>query len=246
MEVLIGIDDTDSKESRGTGFRSRQMASELSLAGFGSIIGITRHQLLVHPDVPYTSQNSSNCVQVETNDFEGLKEFCRAFLFRESLPEADTGLCIHEIKHIPRDAELWGNRAKVEVLTQNEALDLAEKHQIYLEGLTGTKDGIIGALAAIGLRNGGNDGRFIWQPGKQLRDMTGTMTVGELLKGSQVDAVLTRDGKILEKDVDIDLTDWIRAVLIDKKAYILAERNLKKSGNDWKTADKEYIKSISS
>ncbi len=246
MIVYIGVDDTDSKESRGTGFRSRQMGSELALAGFGKVLGITRHQLFVHPSIPYTSQNSSNCLEVDTSDKDGLWDFCKRFMIREAIPGSDVGLCLVEPDKIMPEIENWGLRAKTEIHTQSEAKQLAENHNILLVGLTGTYDGIIGALAAIGLRNTGNDGRFIWQPGKQLRDLSGSMTIGQLLKGTQVDGVITKDGKLLDDNETIDLTDWIRAVLVNKKIYILAEHNLKKSGNDWKTADKNYIRDLSS
>ena len=247
MAFLIGIDDTDNRGSRGTGFRSRQMASELALAGFGNVLGITRHQLFIHEDIPFASQNnSSNCVMVDCCDPEGLKSFCRNFLIREGVPGCNAGLCVADEKYVPAAIEEWGRRAKRELLTQKEALDLAIEYGIFLEGITGNHGGIIGALAAVGLRKSGNDGRFIWQPGKQLRDLDGSMSVEELLKGTMIEDVITKEGRILEKGEMIDLTDWVRAVLINNKTYILAERNLKRSGSDWKTADKEYIRKISS
>lgn len=55
MRYLIGIDDTDNLESRGTGFRARQLLQRLAEAGFARPLGITRHQLYVHSDIPYTS-----------------------------------------------------------------------------------------------------------------------------------------------------------------------------------------------
>ena len=70
---LIGIDDTDNLESRGTGHLARQLARLLESAISGLRIGsITRHQLLVDPRIPYTSHNSSACVQAEFD------ENCRA------------------------------------------------------------------------------------------------------------------------------------------------------------------------
>lgn len=246
MKVFLSVDDTDSKESRGTGFRSRQMGSELMLAGHGKVFGITRHQLFVHELIPYTSQNSSNCLEIETHNSDKLWDFCRRFMIREALPGSDVGLCMSEIGKVSEEVEEWGRRAKREVLTQTEAYAIAERNDLRLEGLTGTKDGIIGALAAIGLRNDGNDGRFIWQPGKQLRDLSGSVSVENLLQGTKVNAVMTRDGKELTPETMIDLGDWVRAVLINKRTYIIAERNLRKSGNDWKTADKIYLKEFSS
>jgi len=244
--VYVGLDDTDCRESRGTGFRSRQLSSELALAGFGKVLGITRHQLLIHPHISYTTNNSSNCIQIECSDIRGLTEFIRNFLFREAQPDADAGLCIAEESLINEEIQQWGIRAKTDILPQIEAEKIARTAGIYLEGISGSYEGIIGALAAVGLRSAGNDGRFIWQPGKQLRDLQGSLTVAQLLKGTKVDHVMTRDGKILLPDEIVDITDWVRAVLIDKKVYIIADRNLKKTGHTWKTADKEYIKQISS
>ncbi|MBT5424839.1 MAG: ABC transporter substrate-binding protein, partial [Bacteroidetes bacterium] len=229
MHIYIGVDDTDSIGSRGTGFRCRQMGSELTLAGHGKVLGITRHQLFFHPSIPYTSQNSSNCLEVETPDMKKLWDFCKQFLHREAIDGSDVGLCVVESGQIEPVIENWGIRAKKEILTQDEAKQLARSNGVLLEGLTGTFDCIIGALAAVGLRKSGNDGRFIWQPGKQLRDLTGSMTIEQLLNKTQIDGVLTKEGKLLTDNEMIDLTDWVRAVLINKKTYILAEQNLKKS-----------------
>ena len=55
----------------------------------------------------------------------------------------------------------WGRRAKVEVLSMDEAYEIAAGAGIHLEGLTGEKTGVIGALAAVGLRRSGQDGRFL-------------------------------------------------------------------------------------
>ncbi len=70
MRLLIGIDDTDNKESRGTGYNSRQLASAIEANGLGRVHGITRHQLFIHPDIPYTSQNSSACLDVDTESYK--------------------------------------------------------------------------------------------------------------------------------------------------------------------------------
>ena len=222
------------------------MASELVLAGHGKVHGVTRHQLWFDPSIPYTSQNSSNCVEVETSNPDKLWEFCKKFLTREAMPGASAGLCLAEISKIPEEIEEWGRRAKSSLLTSEAALALADSCGVRLEGITGDGSGIIGALAAMGLRKTGNDGRFIWQPGKQLRDMQGTVTVDELLRGTRVEAVMTRDGQLLSKEVLIDLTDWVRAVLVNGKAYVIAEQNPRKSGSDWITSDKGYLKTLSS
>jgi len=246
MAYLIGIDDTDKKGSRGTGFRSRQMGSELELAGFGKVLGIMRHQLFIHDDISFTSQNNSFSLLVDCCDYDGLKSFCRNFLIREELSGCNIGLGLVDEKEIGDEVEEWGRRAKREILHEKEAHELALRNGISLLGICGNHGGVIGALAAIGLRKTGNDGRFIWQPGKQLRDLRGSMTVEEIKKGTQIEDIMTKEGKILEPEEMIDLTDWVRAVQINHRTYILVERNLKRSGSDWKTADREYIKKLSS
>ena len=246
MAFLIGIDDTDNKGSRGTGFRSRQMASELELAGFGKVYGIIRHQLLSDENIPSTSQNSSNSILLDCCDSDGLKSFCRNFLIREGLPGSNGGLCVVAEDSVPEEVEEWGRRAKKEIVSQEEAIAIAAKYDIFLTGIMGDNSGVIGALASVGLGKTGNDGRFIWQPGKQLKDFRGTMTVEEIKRGTQIDDIITKEGKILEPDQMIDLTDWVRAIPVNHKTYVVAERNHKRSGSEWKTADKVYIRQLSS
>ena len=65
---LIGIDDTDNLESRGTGHRVRWLGDLLAREDLADIKGITRHQLLVDPRIPYTSHNSSTCMQISADD----------------------------------------------------------------------------------------------------------------------------------------------------------------------------------
>jgi len=61
--VLIGIDDTDNETSPGTGRVAQQLLGDLVGSGLAAAHGATRHQLLVDPRVPYTTHNSSACLQ---------------------------------------------------------------------------------------------------------------------------------------------------------------------------------------
>ena len=121
IRVYIGIDDTDNKESRGTGYRARKMATLLKNEGLGKISGITRHQLFVHPSIPYTSRNSSACLEIETDNLETLKVFCRDFLLEDSAEGSDVGLCIAIENQISQEVINWGENAKNTVLTKKEA-----------------------------------------------------------------------------------------------------------------------------
>jgi tRNA(Ile2) C34 agmatinyltransferase TiaS len=85
MQLLIGIDDTDNKESRGTGFNARQLGHLLTKEGC-EVMNITRHQLFVHNDIPYTSQNSSACLNVIAKDIEKVKQLSLDFMRKAAAP----------------------------------------------------------------------------------------------------------------------------------------------------------------
>lgn len=242
MKVLIGIDDTDNLESRGTGFRARELGRLLMKEGLAKLSGITRHQLLFDRRIPYTSHNSSACLEVETGNTDYLKGFCAEYLLRESAEGSDAGLCIAEETKVSETIVQWGLRAKKEIITQEEAVRIAALQDVFLEGYTGTKGGIIGSLAAVGLRKWGNDGRFLWVKG--MREMTGVFTVDEIKKQTGIDAVLAVDYSLLEQETEIFLGDWWRPVIKNNKIIIFVER--KNDGNDgWQIVSKDYIKSIS-
>jgi hypothetical protein len=244
-KYLIGIDDTDNKFSRGTGFRSRHLSSLINNELLGDVISITRHQLYVHPDIPFTSQNSSACLEVKTADVEKLKSFCQAYLKCECAVGSDVGLCIAEFDKVNDKVITWGKRAKTEVLSKNEANAIAAEEDIYLEGFLGTLDGIIGALAAVGLRKSGDDGRFIWLMGKELRDFSGIYSAKELYELSIFDEIVSKEKKEIRVNDRINISEWIRPVLSDSKISVIVEPVTKNENYEWQIASKEFIKSIS-
>ncbi len=63
--ILIGIDDTDNQTSPGTGRLARRLSDECVRRGLRPL-GVTRHQFLVHPAIPYTSHNSGACIALES------------------------------------------------------------------------------------------------------------------------------------------------------------------------------------
>jgi len=247
MRYLVGIDDTDTIETRGTGFHARQMAAGIEEEKLGKILGITRHQNYVHPEIPYTSQNSSACLVIES-DYPGqLKAFCRKFLLEIAPEGSDIGICMAREGEVHNEILRWGQRAKCEVLTRTEARVLAVKHSIYLEGLNGTHDGIIGALAAIGLRTDGNDGRFIWLKKKrELRDLApGFLTWGDLRDDFGIQQILLTTGEVIEKDEEFFIHEWFRPVLKNNKVTLIVEKYCDNGKYLWKSASKDYIRANS-
>lgn len=245
MRLLIAIDDTDNLESRGTGWRSRQLARLLELEGGANAISVTRHQLLVHPNIPYTSHNSSACLEIESSDKQKMIDLSRDFLLKESAEGSDAGLCVIDKSSVHPEIETWGKRAKMEVLTMTEAYDLAKKHGLFLEGLTGEKTGIIGSMAGVGLHSDGNDGRFLLLGKVDLREYKGIMTAVDLKKMSGIDEIREKEKNIFASDFErIDLGDWMRPILINKKAVLFVEHTLS-TNCEWKVANKTLLKQLS-
>jgi len=239
--VFIGIDDTDNPNTRGTGFRARQLVDRLHDHGIAQAHGVTRHQLLVDDRIPYTSHNSSACLAVSRDgDREILMDFCREFLLEIAAQGSDIGLCIAD-EDQAGSATAFGKTAQINVVTQEDAWAVASSSGIRLEGLTGDQQGIIGALSAVGLYADGNDGRYIWLQG--LRDQAHRqMTLNDLLQKTCIDKVATRDGvAITDPQSLIDLGPWPRTVRIEKQAVLLVE---KKDDNKYKVLDKDIIKSV--
>jgi hypothetical protein len=246
MRFYIGIDDTDNLESRGTGFRCRELASILVAKDLCDVIGITRHQLLFDRRIPYTSHNSSGCLEIETENIITVSDFSRQYLIENGADGSDVGLCIAEAKKIPDELIEWGISAKKIILVKSVAEKLAQKNNIFLEGLTGTHDGIIGALAAVGLRKSGNDGRFVWVKGRELRELTNKIySIGDLKKITILDAAVDLDGNQIPDSNKIYTGEWYRPVLKNNQITIFAESINGKTDYEWSVLSKEQLKSIS-
>ena len=242
--IYIGIDDTDNLETRGTGFRARQLIELLQENKLVTGIAVTRHQLLVDARIPYTSHNSSACLVVQPRDKitdDQLMEFCSSYLLEAAAVGSDAGLCLARFDQATEVIE-FGQKAKTEIIEQDEARMLAGELDIRLEGLTGDFQGIIGALSAVGLHVHGNDGRYLWP--RVIRDYSGkTVTLQELKQNRGIDKVSLIDGREIEDEtVQISLGDWPRTVRIDNCAVLLVEQH--DAHYQYKVLEKEIIKSV--
>jgi hypothetical protein len=164
--IFIGIDDTDIVGSPGTNQLARLILRRIGEKARDAII--CRHQLFFDPRVPYTSKNGSASIQLPNAspaDIPSLIDTIREAMHSWYIEGSDPGLCI--ATGASEEMKAFSLRCKNEVVTQEEARTIAARAGFHLEGLGGTEQGIIGALAAIALAVGGNDGRivhFSWWP----------------------------------------------------------------------------------
>jgi tRNA(Ile2) C34 agmatinyltransferase TiaS len=193
--IYIGLDDTDTIDSPGTGHLARLIAADLSEDH--QVLGVLRHQLLDDPRVPCTAKNSCATVLLKPNgrwEPRALLKRVRVLVLENFVPGSDPGLCL--TSETPVAIQSFGRRAKEQLVSQALARSLAAGNGIDLLGLGGSQDGIIGALAAVGLAAGGSDGRYVMVG--RSRELEGLQPVAELLAAG-IKAVKTLDGHPITK-----------------------------------------------
>ncbi|MCH1929862.1 DNA-binding protein [Shewanella sp. A25] len=240
---LICIDDTDDIGTKGTGEIAEEIAEMLANAAGGQASFVTRHQLYVHPDIPYTSHNSAMCFSLQSPLSLGeIHRLAVLHLVAESAPKADPGIAILDLdSQYDVDAlTSFGRRAKQEVITKDAAYELAEKLNIQLTEHGGTGQGIIGALAGLGLRLGGNDGRVKGQIKLgQLEEVALELAVADILAQTGLDAVMTTDNYRLKADETVQLKGKVKAVYLGHQFVLLVHRD----GEKWRNAGKQVLQS---
>jgi hypothetical protein len=227
MKIFLCIDDTDNIDSKGTGAIAGEIATLIESNGWGKCQSITRHQLLVHPDVPYTSHNSSMCFTADLDGdyLEATISGAIKVLETESAAGSDPGLCVFVperlTQHQHQELIQYGLKAKREVLTKEEAYQLADTLSIHLSEHGGTGQGVIGALAGVGLRLTGNDGRF--KGNHKLNSSNKTVTVKEIIEDTKIEIVRTQAGLILDEEEQISVGEKLKSVLLNHTPVLLVE-----------------------
>jgi len=219
MRVLIGIDDTDNEQSPGTGRLARTLSAALQERAM-RILSVTRHQFLLHPDIPYTSHNSGACISLEAaNGIESVRSAVE-YVAKASYPGSDPGVCLAPAAEVAGDVQAWGKAAAQKVLHIADAFDLLRNTGIHLYGVGGTCGGVIGALASIGQYAEGNQGRFIDLPG--LRALTGLVAV-EQLKSLGIKLEHVGEIRYPAPTDRYDTLNWVRPTLTQGRPVLAVE-----------------------
>ena len=245
MNLLISIDDTDDIDSRGTGEIAELLAQGLAGNGLASCGRVTRHQLLLHPDIAYTSHNSSMCfpAQIADESLDAVTSWCQTMLAVESVAAADPGLCVVAVERLsePEALVAYGYDAKERVFSKDDAYQKASDFGVHLSEHGGTGIGVIGALAGAGLRLSGNDGRF---KGKfTLPSDDGIAQVGDIRRHG-VDSVQTLAGDALGDDVLVRVGDECKLVLLGGDAVLLVTPSGDAGAAPWAVVDRKALRSF--
>lgn len=236
MIYFIAIDDTDEIGTKGTGEIAEEIAKLLEENNLGQASRVTRHQLFVHDDIPYTSHNSSMCFIFDLdnhNNYDLMVELCENHLRQECAQTSDPGLCICPDEHLSDEIVEFAKQAKIAVKTKESAYQLAEKHKLFLNEYGGTGDGVIGALSGIGLRHFGFDGRF---KGKHKIE-NGRYSIDEILKHLSVEAVMVHETHEFLYEADVELTGKIKSILYNHMEVLLVTQD-----DGYKNCTKEQLR----
>lgn len=238
MKFYVAFDDTDTIDcGRGTGKLARWFAQELPQEC--RQIMVVRQQLLHSPDVPMTSHNSSLCCIIEVPD-----ETYRQLLIEKGIAHiqnhffegSDPGLCVAAEKDDLSALLEFGIKCTGTKTSQKEAIEAAKG--IHLSGHGGTNDGIIGAVAAIGLTHFGNSGRIVDYA--DIRELPQVTTAGDLREREIHLMSANRHAEFIPDNHCIDNQQSLRPHLWAKRLVV----PVMSIGNEnWQTISvkKEYI-----
>jgi tRNA(Ile2) C34 agmatinyltransferase TiaS len=224
MLIYVGFDDTDTSDSeRGTGKLARWFEDELPK--ICRLWGVVRQQLLLDDAIPYTSHNSSACAIIETSDSVAVGDLIPLAIHhieRHFILGSDPGLCLARADHpaIPRLIS-FGRTCTKKIVTQEEALEAASG--AHISGHGGTGDGIIGAVAAVGLTAYGWGGRFI-EFGR-LRDFGKEVYVSDIERAGIGVVSIDRDAQIPAPEDLVKTGGWLRPRLWGGRPILPVTRN---------------------
>ncbi|MGD9948888.1 MAG: hypothetical protein AB7U29_10465 [Desulfobulbus sp.] len=209
MRVYVGFDDTDiAGADRGTGKFARWFVAKIPVGA--RLYGVIRQQLPVLEGIPYTSHNSSACVvldDVEPSQVEEIIERGSEHIQEHFIEGSDPGLCVVPLNGENTEPLLeFGRLASSRIVSQKEAMQASIG--FHLSGHGGTNDGIIGAVAGVGLTISGWCGRFIDY--NKLRDFGSTVTVAELEAEGMHVLSIDRNALATGKNDVVDTQGWLR------------------------------------
>lgn len=215
MKFWLAIDDTDdATKSIGTGKIAQIILKELEGKGAVMQYGVTRHQLLLDPAIPYTSHNSSMCMEGDCSlDADTVWKTAIQICMEYRSESSNPGICLYFPKDETDFPALihFGRKAKKEVISISQAQNLADQtDNLYLEAPAGNQDGIIGALAGVGLRLSGNDGTF--QGKKKISGLGEAFQVDQMIRTLGISFILNDEGDKLPPDAKVRVKEYVKII----------------------------------
>ncbi len=146
VRVIIGIDDTDTKEQGASWVAALKMGTRCPIGHF------IEHKIIqLNPKVPNKTTNCCSTAvsfAVREQDIPALIEYAVDFIRAESYSE-DAVITVFQGLKVPDALRDFGWSCKSVLYTTDDAIRVAGENGVQIISVTGTK-GVIGAVAAIG------------------------------------------------------------------------------------------------
>ena len=146
VRVIIGIDDTDTKEKGASWVTSMKLGTTCPIGRF------IEHKIIqLNPKVPNKTTNCCSTAvsfAVREEEVPALIEYAVDFVRKESYSD-DSVITVYQGLHVPEALRDFGWSSKSVLYTPEDAIRVAEENGVQIISVTGTK-GVIGAVAAIG------------------------------------------------------------------------------------------------
>ncbi len=146
VRVIIGVDDTDTKEKGATWVASLKMGMSCPVGHY------LEHKIIqLNPEAPNKTTNCCSTAvsfAVAEKDIPELIEYAVDFIRKESYSE-DAVITVFQGLKIPEKLRDFGWSCKSILYDMDDAIKVAEENGVQIISVTGMK-GVIGAVAAIG------------------------------------------------------------------------------------------------
>ena len=144
--IIIGVDDTDTKEKGASWVTTMKMARACPYGKF------LEHKIIqLNPEAPNKTTNCCSTAisfAVRPDEADKLIKFCRDFIAKDTVSD-DTVMTVYRGLKQSKALVDWSWKAKSILYTPEEAVKIAEENDVEIVYITGKK-GVIGAVAAIG------------------------------------------------------------------------------------------------
>jgi hypothetical protein len=207
---VIGVDDTSDNSEEidvNTADFMRRLSLELTNTSWGLVEGTTRHTLFSSPKISNDGSNISYAIKLHTaRSILDLEDFLVDMLRANSAKGSDPGLAILSRHSDMPHVLAFGRRTQTEIMRLDWAQTFSTESNVTLRAVGAKRNGSVGALAAAGLRAGGDvQARFIEIPG--LTELSGKISAGQIRELSQLQRLLDVDNEQIDRDDIIDLGD---------------------------------------
>lgn len=227
---IVGIDDTDAEGAGSTGAVARALAEEIEAGGLGVVLGVTRHELLRDAKISATDGNAAFAVLLESEQpLNDVEDHAARFVRQAAERGSDPGVAVFSRHSDLPHVLAFGRRCQQEVMSLDDADRFASESNVRLRSLGDRRAGAVGALAAAGLRAGGEDGRYTALRG--IRELDGRVTAGEIRNRTDIAKVLDEEsGEELDRDDVVETFGWVRPRVVAGAPVLLTRRSSEERG----------------